>query len=110
MADAFIGFKSRNTGTSPTIVGGYTVGAGKTATVIGMSISNVTLSAIKASVSIYDGTNDYFLVKNADLVPGEAIAIIGGDQKVVMNPGDSIRVVSNAAASVDSILSVLELS
>lgn len=110
MAESFIGFKSRNIGTSATVVGGYIVPVAAAATVIGMSVSNVALTAIKVSVSVYDGTNDFYLVKNADLVPGEMIVVVGGDQKVVLNAGDRIRVVSNTATSADAILSVLELS
>lgn len=99
---------STKIGTVATKVGGFTVGAG-VVTAIGLSVSNVSTNAIKVSVSLFDGVNDYFIVKNADMVPGGAVSLIGGDQKIVMKPGDSIRIVSNGASSVDAILSILTM-
>lgn len=110
MAETFKNKKSRNIGVTATEIGTYVVPAATVATVIGLSIANVTSSLIKASVTVYDGVNDYFLLKGADIVPGQAHAIIGGDQKVVLQVGESIRVYSDTATSIDAVMSILELS
>lgn len=110
MPSSFKRFTSRNVGTTTTAVGPYTVPVNTTTTAIGLTVANTTTNAIKASVSLYDGVNDTFLIRNMDIVPGQSHSLIGGDQKVVMQPGDQIRVVSNTASSVDAILSVLELT
>jgi len=36
--------------------------------------------------------------------------VIGGDQKVVMEPGDAIKVTSDTAASADVVLSHLDIT
>lgn len=108
MANTFKNKKSRNIGTSLTSVGSYTVPANTVATVIGLTLCNTTNNVIQVSASLYDGTNDYYIISNATLVVGGTIAIAGGDQKIVMQAGESIRAVSNAATSTDVILTILE--
>lgn len=110
MAEVFLNRKSRNIGTSPVTLGGYVVASATVSTIIGLSVSNTTENLIKVSVSINDGTNDFFILKGADVVPGQAHAIIGGDQKVVMMTGDRIVVSSDTASSVDGVLSLIELT
>ena len=39
---------------------------------------------------------------------GGALVPIGGDQKVVLETGDIIKITSNTASSADAIVSVLE--
>jgi hypothetical protein len=51
-----------------------------------------------------------FLVKGAPISVGGALVAVGGDQKLVLEAGNLIRVASSAAASVDVITSVLEAS
>ena len=110
MANVFTRKVSRNIGTSLTAVGSYTVGSGVETTVIGLSVCNTTASPVTASVTINDGTNDAYLVKGAGVGVGNAFIPIGGDEKVVLITGDSIRVKSSAATSVDAVMSILEIS
>lgn len=110
MANSFKLKTSRNIGTSITAVGSYTVPANTQCTAIGLTLSNVTTNTINVSASIYDGSNDTSIVKNATVVPGGTLIVIGGTQKMVIETGMSIRVVSSAATSVDAILSILEIS
>ena len=51
-----------------------------------------------------------FLVKGAAVPAGGALVPIGGDQKVVLETTDIIKVTSSAASSADVIVSVLEQS
>lgn len=110
MANAFKRKLSRQIGTTPTTVGGYTVGSATQVTVIGLSLANTTALDVTASVALNDGVNDYYLVKDAPVPNGGALVLMGGDQKLVMQTGDSIIVTSSAATSVDAVLSILEIT
>jgi hypothetical protein len=110
MAQAFKRYLSRSIGTSATDVGSYTVGAATQVTCIGLTLANRTGATIEADASVYDASDETYLVKTAPIPSGGSLVVIGGDQKVVLEVGDSIRVTSNTAASIDAVLSVLELT
>lgn len=110
MANTFKRFLSRGIGTSATSVGSYVVAASTQTTLIGLSVANISASAVSITVALYDGTNSTHLIKDAPLLAGSTLIIAGGDQKIVMQTGDSIRVTSTAVASVDAIISVLEVT
>ena len=90
----------------------YQTPALSVSTVIGMSGSNVISNNISVNVTITDAsaTQTRYLVRNGLIVEGSSMVIVGGDQKVVLESGDFISVVSSAAASADVIVSVLEIS
>lgn len=100
---------SRGIGTSLTSVGAYTAPLATEVTIIGLAIANISTSAISVEASLYDGVNDTYLVKGATVVAGGTLVVVGGDQKVVLEPGDSVRVASSDASSVDVVLSILEV-
>jgi hypothetical protein len=110
MANVFTRKLSRNIGTSLTSVGSYTVGSGVQTTVIGLSVCNTTASPVTVDVTVNDGTNDTYLVKGAGVPVGNAFIPIGGDEKVVLITGDSVKVKSSAASSLDVVMSILEIS
>ena len=110
MANVFTRKVSRNIGTSLTSVGSYTVGSGVQTTVIGLSVCNTTASPVTVDVTVNDGTNDTYLIKGAGVGVGNAIIPIGGDEKVVLITGDSVKVKSSAASSLDVVMSILEIS
>jgi hypothetical protein len=64
---------------------------------------NVTVSA-KLNKS---GGGSAFLVKDATILPGGALAIVGGDQKLVLETGDTVSAYASAASSIDAIVSYL---
>ena len=97
--------------TGPSEVTAYTTPSSPTTTVIGLTCANVTsTSPILVSIRVYDssGTAYYYVVKNAEVYTGGALVAVGGDQKLVLETGDLIRVVSDTASSVDTIVSVME--
>jgi hypothetical protein len=110
MANTFTRKVSRNIGTSLTAVGSYTVGASTQTTVIGLTVANTTSNPINVDVTLNDGANDTYLVKDAPVPAGGALVPIGGNQKIVMITGDSIKVNSSAASSIDAVLSILEIT
>lgn len=108
MPNAFKNYFSKNVGTSASTV--FTGPSATQSTVIGLTVSNTTASPITADVYITSGGTDYYVVKNASIPVGASLVAVGGDQKVVIEPSDVIKVVSSAATSADVILSVLEIS
>ena len=112
MANAFKNKTQRQIGTSLTAIESYTVSASPATetTVIGLTIANTTASAIDVDATLNDGTNDFYIVKEAPVPVGSSLVVIGGDQKVVLMPGDSIKVKSSAATSADAVMSILEIT
>jgi|TARA_R110002096_G_scaffold74403_1_gene176453 hypothetical protein len=111
MANAFKNKGLAATGTA--LTDAYTAGSGVTATVIGLTCANISsTSPILVSIKFYDASANanYFVVKDAQIYTGGALVAVGGDQKLVLEAGDKIKVISNTAASVDTIVSVMEQS
>lgn len=90
----------------------YQTPASTVSTVIGMSVSNIISNNISVSVTITDAsaTQTRHLIRNGLITDGSSIVIVGGEQKVVLESGDFVSVVSSAAGSADVIVSVLEIS
>lgn len=110
MANLFKNSVTGSIGTSNTRV--YQTPASTVSTVIGMSVSNIISNNISVSVTITDAsaTQTRHLIRNGLITDGSSIVIVGGEQKVVLESGDFVSVVSSAAASADVIVSVLEIS
>ena len=98
-----------NIGTSDSDVN--TVPSATSTTVIGMNLANITSSAITADITLVnnDGPN-VSIVKSAPIPVGGSLVAIGGDQKLVMEASDIIKVKSSAATSIDVALSILEIT
>ena len=110
MANTFNRKLSRNVGTSLTAVGSYTVGASTKTVVVGLTLSNVSGSSILVDATVNDGSNDYYIIKNAPIAAGGSLVVVGGDQKIVLNTSDSIKVKSDTASSLDAIMSIMEIT
>lgn len=110
MANSFKKRIAGSVGTNLTDV--YVAGTGVQATVLGMSVANIVTSPVSANVVVYNATdaNSAFIVRNASIATGGSLITIGGDQKLVLEPGDKIQVQMSAASSGDVIVSVLEIS
>ena len=106
MANSFKNYILQNAGTAAQNV--YAVGAGTQSTVIGMTIANTTDSPITANVTLTHSGTTIFMLKQATIAPGGALVPVGGDQKLVMEATDYLRVQTSSASSADVILSVLE--
>jgi hypothetical protein len=85
-----------------------TVAAGYAQTLIGLSLANTSSANIQISAKLVkNGGGSAFLVKDATVLPGGAISIVGGDQKLVLEAGDSVTAWSSAGATADAVLSYL---
>lgn len=114
MANSFLSETKAAIGTSAETV--ITCPASTETTVIGLSVANRVSSQILVSVEMdassrTSGAEDsIFLVRNAPVPVGATLVVVGGDQKVVMEPGDTIKVTSDTASSADVMLSHLDIT
>jgi len=108
MANTFTSYFNKDVGvTAATVV---TIGAATQTTIIGMSCANTTASPITISAYITRSAVDYYLIKTATVPVGGTLVIVGGDQKVVLITSDILKVISSAAASMDTVTSVLNIT
>ena len=106
MAASFKNQVVAGVGTSDTTI--HTAQASVNTTLIGMTIANVTANQIKASVKVTSGGVTAYLIKDAPIPVGGTLVPIGGEQKVVLEAADVIKVVTDMAAAADVVLSYLE--
>lgn len=108
MANTFTSYVNKDVGTSAATV--VTVGAATQTTVIGLCCANTTSSPVNVSAYVTRSGVDYYIVKNATVAVGGSQVFVGGDQKLVLTTADVLKVVSSAAASIDVITSVLNIT
>jgi len=77
-------------------------------TVVGISVANVTASAVVASVYINDGTNDIYLIKDAPIPAGSALQVLDGGAKFVVQNNDALKVISDTPSSLDVWVSTVD--
>ena len=59
-------------------------------------------------VYVNDGSNDYYLIKNAPIQNGGTLQIIDGGAKYVIQSADVLKVVSDTASSCDVWVSAVD--
>lgn len=109
MANAFKTLTDTAVGTSAATI--YTCPASTETTIIGLNVANILTSSITVDVQLEnnDGDNVY-IVKNAIVPVGSSLVACGGDQKIVMNASDVLKVTASAASAADVTVSILEIS
>ena len=112
MANTFKSVTSGSIGTGLTDV--YTCPGSTTTIVLGASMSNTTTNPIGGSIKLAKngtsaGQDDVFVVKNAPVPAGSSIEVMAGN-KVVMQATDKLQFQSDTADSLDSIVSILEIT
>ena len=115
MANTFLSETAVNIGTSEATV--FTCPSNTQSTVIGLSLTNVSAQDPIYVTAYLDATNrtsgaedKATLIKTAPIYVGGALILYGGDQKLVMEPGDQVKIVSDTASSVDVVLSHLDIT
>ena len=106
MANTFKNYFVKNANTSAQTV--MTAGAGVQATIIGMTLANMTTSPITANVYITSGGTDYYVVSQGGIPVGSSLVPVGREQKLVLEATDALKV--SASGDTDVIVSVLEIS
>lgn len=108
MANNFTRYPAKSVGT--TAVSLFTVGADTQTTLIGLTLANTSNAPITVSAFITIDGIDYYIVPNATVPVGSTLVPIGGEQKNVLITGDTLKVVSSTASSMDAIASVLNIT
>ena len=108
MANTFKNKQAVNVGTSTVSV--YTVPSSTTTTLIGLTLANVSGASITATVAITDtsASTTANIIKNAPIPVGSSLVACGGDQKVVLETTDILKVTASASNAVDAIVSYME--
>jgi len=108
MANTFKSYPSKNVGTSAATI--YTCPSATQTTLIGLSVANTSASPITTDAYVTRSAVDYYLIKSGVVPVGGALVIVGGEQKVVLEPSDVLKVVTSAATSADVACSLLEIT
>lgn len=108
MANTFKSYPSKNVGTTPAAV--YTTPALTQTTLIGLSMANTSTSPITTDAYVTRSAVNYYLIKGATVPVGGALVIVGGDQKLVLQPSDVLYMVNSIATSGDCFASLLEVT
>ena len=109
MASSFKTVTDTAVGTSPATI--YTCPSATETTIIGLNVANILSVSITVDVQLEnnDGDNVY-IVKDAVVPVGSALVAVGGDQKIVMNASDVLKVTASQASAADVTLSILEIT
>ena len=110
MASEFINVTERGIVAETTVYG--PVAASTSAVVIGSTIANTSGETVSVTVRLNDTVNNTYLVPSGTPIEvGSSLVFSGGDQKIVLTTGDSIKVdCETAGGTVDVMLSILELT
>jgi hypothetical protein len=114
MANSFKSETDTAIGTSPATI--YTCPSATQTTIIGLTCANIVTSQIEIDVQLDASTrtsgaeDSVYIIKDAPIPVGSSLVVVGGEQKIVMEPGDTIKVTSNTASSADVAMSILEIT
>jgi|TARA_R110000796_G_scaffold30043_4_gene80543 hypothetical protein len=81
------------------------------ATIIGCSLANLTSSNVLGSVTISDDTSvTGFYIKDIIIPPNSTLKVLNGGEKLILAPDNKLSVVCTQTASLDCILSYVEIT
>lgn len=106
MASTFKSSVAKSVGTSANSV--YTVPSLTTTTIIGWNLCNTTGNPVTVDLYFTRSSVDYYILKGATVPQGGALVPVGGDQKLVLQAADVLKVLSSADTSIDATVSYLE--
>lgn len=107
MANTFRSNVSADIVTSGTTV--YTCPSATQTTLIGLTLSNKSSGTVTANVYLRRSSTDYSIISNAPILTGSTLVPIGGEQKVVLQAADELKVTVSANNTLDAIASLLEI-
>ena len=109
MANTLKNELSSSIGTTATTL--YTCPSATETTIIGLNIANILTTTITVNVQLINNDGDnVHIVKSATVPVGSSLVVVGGDQKIVMNASDILRITASQASAADVTLSVLEIT
>ena len=113
MATAFKNVLRSAIGTSEVEI--INVSTAARATVIGLSLTNLTAGILLASIRVVNTVasspnNSAYFVKEVVLPPNQSLRIINGGEKLVLGGDMKVYVNSNVASSIDLVASYVEIT
>ena len=109
MANAFKTFTDTAVGTNDADV--YTCPSATETTIIGLNVANILTSSITVNIQLINNDGDNVHIVKDGIVPvGSSLVAVGGDQKIVMNASDVLRITASQASAADVTVSVLEIT
>ena len=90
----------------------FTSSVGVKTTVVGISLTNLTDSIVLASIRINDNVNSKsaYYSKNTIIPPNQSLRVVNGGERLILGDDTDIMVQANTAASLDCVLSYVEIS
>jgi hypothetical protein len=81
------------------------------ATVIGLSLANLTGSNILASITITDDASTVgYYMKDIIIAPNSSLRVVNGGEKLILAPENSLHVFCSQDESLDLVLSYVEIA
>jgi hypothetical protein len=104
-------------GVDASLVTLYTVPTSPSTTtvIIGLTIANVKGASVTADAQIVtasssgENADDVYVVKDIPLPAGSSIEVMAGN-KIVLEPGDVVKVKGSTTNAVDALLSIMEIT
>jgi len=108
MATFFKNAVVKDIGTEPVEI--YATDVNTRATVIGLSLTNLTQNFVYVDVLLRDDTSvTGFYVKQALVSANTSLRLVNQGEKLILAPSNSLLVQSSATDSIDVILSYVEV-
>ena len=108
MASFFRNSVVKEIGTVPVEV--LTTAANTRATIIGLSLANLTEGIVLVDVMVKDDTSvTGYYGKNLVLPPNSSLRVVNGGEKLILSTSNALYVKTNVTASVDAVISYVEL-
>jgi|TARA_Y100000004_G_C8817300_1_gene370316 tryptophanyl-tRNA synthetase len=108
MANAFKSSVNANIVTSGNTI--YTTPGSTESTLIGLTLSNKSSGTVTSNVFLRRSSVDYSILSNAPILTGSTLVPVGGEQKLVLEAADELKITVSANASVDVVASLLEIT
>lgn len=108
MASFFRNSIIKEIGTVPVEV--LTTAANTRATIIGLSLANLTEGIVLVDIMVKDDTSvTGYYGKNLVLPPNSSLRVVNGGEKLILATSNALYVSTNVTASVDAVISYVEL-
>lgn len=108
MATFFRNSLVKNIGVIP--ITAVTTGVNARATVIGLSLANLTENAVTASITVSDATSiSAYYIKDVIVPPNSSLRVINGGEKLMLSTSNSIEISSSQDDALDAIISYVEI-
>jgi hypothetical protein len=76
-----------------------------------MNVANILSVSITVDIQLENNDGDNVYIIKGGVVPvGSSLVAVGGDQKIVMNASDVLKVTASQATAADVTLSILEIT